>query len=130
MHRSRLTTVFIDCDPERFERGTDFWSQALGKRAMPMGNDPRYVSLRGRVGGSGGPYVALQRVPADELGYHLDIETDDIEAEIARLSKLGATIKARIRNHVVMLAPTGHAFCIVPVYRPDFDDNATTWNED
>ena len=65
--------------------------------------------------------MVLQRVPAEERALHLDIETDDVEREVARLRRLGATIKARIREHVVMLAPSGHAFCVVKVYRPDFD---------
>jgi predicted enzyme related to lactoylglutathione lyase len=129
MHRSRLSTVLVDCDPESFERGVQFWSGALGKAAIPM-EDPRYVSLKGRVGGDGGLYVALQRVPGEERGMHIDIETDDIEREITRLRRLGATIKARIRGHVVMCSPSGHPFCVVPVYRPDFEANATVWNDE
>ena len=42
---------------------------------------PRYTTLKGRVGGEGGPFVLLQRVPAEERAVHLDIETDDLEAE-------------------------------------------------
>jgi hypothetical protein len=38
---------------------------------------------------------------------HLDIETDNVEAEVKRLESLGARIKARIREHVVMVAPPG-----------------------
>jgi hypothetical protein len=44
---------------------------------------------------------------------HLDIETDDQAAEVARLEKLGAT---RVRNGarwVVMQAPTGQRFCVI-----------------
>jgi hypothetical protein len=121
--------LFIDCAPEGFERGNEFWSRALGKPLMRSADDERYTSLRGRVGGEGGVYVALQRVPQEERAYHLDIETDDVEREVARLESLGAKVKTRIREHVVMLAPTGHAFCVVPVYRPDFATTATTWND-
>lgn len=129
MHRSRLSTVFIDCAPDAFDAGVSFWSAALGKEAMVTG-DERYRSLRGRVGREGGPYVGLQRVSAEERALHLDIETDDIEAEVARLEKLGARIKARIRNHVVMVAPSGHPFCVVHVYRPDFEAHSTQWPDD
>jgi len=128
MHRSRVTSVLIDCNEDGFDRSVEFWSRALGKETMRL-DDPRYVSLRGRVGTPGGPIVALQRVPAGEPGFHIDIETDDIEAEVARLSKLGARIKARIRSHVVMEAPSGHAFCIVPVHRADFEVNAKVWQD-
>ena len=58
---------------------------------------------------------------------HLDIETDDVEREVARLEKLGARVKARIREHVVMVSPSGHAFCVVKVYRRDFPAKAGMW---
>jgi len=128
MHKSRLSTMFIDCAPEDFERAAQFWSAALGKPMMRT-DDERYVSLRGRVGSAGGIYVGLQRVPAEERALHVDIETDDVEREVARLQGLGAEVKARIREHVVMVAPSGHAFCVVKVYRPDFETGATSWND-
>ena len=130
MHRSRLSTVVIDCAEADSERSFEFWSQALGKEKLSAGSEDqeRYTSLRGRVGGDGGPIVLLQRVSAPERAIHLDIETDDVSAEVARLEKLGARVKARIRNHVVMVAPSGHAFCVVPVHRPDFPARATEWS--
>jgi hypothetical protein len=129
MHRSRLSTVLIDCAAEAFDGSVRFWSEVFGKEAIAS-DDPRYFSLRGRVGGAGGPYLALQRVPAEERGIHLDVETDDVEQEVARLLRLGATVKARVRHHVVMLSPTGHPFCVVPVYRPDFEAHSTVWEDD
>jgi len=129
MHRSRLTTVVIDCADDEFERGVAFWSQALGKQTIPQ-DLPRYVSLRGRIGGEGGPYVLLQRVTKPERAVHLDIETDDVVREVARLERLGARVKARIRNHVVMTAPSGHAFCVVPAHRGDFPGSAAEWEDD
>ncbi len=128
MHRSRLTTVVIDCADDDFERGVSFWSQALGKQAIEQ-DGPRYKSLRGRIGGEGGPYVLLQRVSQPERAIHLDIETDDVAREVARLEKLGARVKARIRNHVVMTAPSGHPFCVVPVHRGDFPGRAAEWQD-
>ena len=125
MHRSRLTSVVIDCAEADFARGTAFWSAALGKPPMPR--NERFVGLRGRVGGAGGAYVGLQRTTREERGLHLDVETDDVEAEVARLERLGARVKARIRRHVVMEAPSGHAFCVVPVQRQDFPAGATEW---
>jgi hypothetical protein len=123
MHRSRLTNIVIDCAEDEFERGVAFWSLALGKPALDQ-DDPRYKSLRGRVGGEGGPYLLLQRVSRPER-----IETDDVAQEVARLEKLGARVKARIRNHVVMLAPSGHPFCVVPTHRGDFPGRAAEWND-
>jgi predicted enzyme related to lactoylglutathione lyase len=129
MHRSRLSTVLIDCAEGDFERGVEFWSGALGKEILDA-DGPRYRSLKGRVGGEGGPFVLMQRVPESEWAIHLDIETDDVEAEVARLERLGARVKARIQRHVVMEAPSGHAFCVVPEHRGDFPGKAVEWDGD
>ena len=51
------------------------------------------------------PIVELQRVD-HESRVHLDIETDDIPAEVGRLEKLGATVVDRLERWVVMKAPT------------------------
>ena len=126
MHRSRLTTVVIDLTSEDFESGATFWSAALGRDRMVK--NERYESLKGRLGGVGGPLVGLQRGVDDAQRLHLDIETDNVEAEVLRLEGLGAQVKERIRKHVVMRAPGGHTFCVVPVTRSDFDANATTWS--
>lgn len=125
MHRSRLTTVLIDCAEKSFERGTEFWGAALGKAVLPR--DQRYATLKGRVGGEAGIIVGFQRIPGEEQAIHLDIETDDVDAEVARLEKLGARVKRRVRRHVIMEAPSGHAFCVVPVRRGDFPSGATEW---
>lgn len=128
MHRSRLSTVVIDCAEDAFEGGVAFWSRAFGREPI-RGEGTRYVSLRGRAGGEGGPTVLLQRVPAAERAVHLDVETDDVEAEVRRMEALGARIKARIEDHVVMRAPKGHAFCVVPVFRGDFPAKAASWED-
>jgi predicted enzyme related to lactoylglutathione lyase len=125
MHRSRLATVVIDLSSDDFESGAAFWSAALGRDRMVK--NERYESLKGRLGGVGGPLMGLQRGMDDAQRLHLDIETDNVEAEVRRLEALGAQVKRRIRRHVVMCAPGGHAFCVVPVARSDFDESATTW---
>ncbi len=58
---------------------------------------------------------------------HLDIESDNIEAEVARLEKLGAKRIGKVRTWVVMEAPTGQRFCVVRVQGPAFDDEANRW---
>ena len=128
MHRSRLSTVLLDCADEDFERGVAFWSEALGREAMRR-DDGRYVLLRGRLGRENGPIVALQRVPAEERAIHVDIESDDPEAEVARLEKLGARVKRRMERWTVMESPSGHAFCVVRVHRNDFPGDAREWSD-
>ncbi len=46
-------------------------------------------------------------------GFIIDCQTDDIEAEVARLEELGARRIADFRRWVVMEAPTGQQFCVV-----------------
>ena len=74
------------------------------------------------------PIVTLQIQRVDhESRVHIDIETDDIPAEVARLEKLGARVSERLERWVVMQAPTGQRFCVVRVQRPGFPKNANRW---
>ena len=50
--------------------------------------------------------VQIQRVDHESC-VHIDIETDDIPAEVARLEKLGATVNKQLERWVVMRAPSG-----------------------
>lgn len=72
------------------------------------------------------PMVQIQRVE-HESRVHIDIETDDIPAEVARLEKLGASVVSRLERWVVMQAPTGHRFCVVRLQRPGFPKNSNVW---
>jgi len=85
------------------------------------------VSLRGRVGGAGSPYALLQRVVPEERAVHLDIETDDVEREVARLEGLGARRLRRVRDWWVLEAPTGQRFCVVPARGAEFARRAHAW---
>jgi hypothetical protein len=58
---------------------------------------------------------------------HLDIETDDIEAEVRRLEKLGAKRIQAVHTWWVMEAPTGQRFCVVSASSPSFAQLAATW---
>ena len=74
------------------------------------------------------PYsVQIQRVE-HESRVHIDIETDDIPAEVMRLVKLCAKVVNRLERWVVMQAPTGQRFCVVRVQRPGFPKNANRWD--
>lgn len=120
MHKSRLGALIIDCRTDDLTEAAAFWTAALGYDVAPQQSDDRYVSL---VGPSGEVAISLQKVE-HESRVHLDIETDDIEAEVKRLTGLGATEVARIRGWVVLQAPSGHRFCVVKPQRPDFAVNA------
>jgi hypothetical protein len=73
------------------------------------------------------PIVQIQRVDHESRVY-IDIETDDIAAEVTRLERLGAKVVDRLERWVVMQAPTGQRFCVVRVQRPGFPKNATRWD--
>ena len=73
------------------------------------------------------PIVQIQRVE-HESRVRIDIETDDIPAEVMRLEKLGAKGVDRLERWVVMEAPSGQRFCGVRVQRPGFLKSANRWD--
>jgi len=113
MHHSRLCAVLIDCKTSDVDEAARFWAKALGRAVDPTPPDELIVEI--------------QRVD-HESRVHLDIETDDIPAEVARLETLGAKVLSRLRRWVVMEAPTGQRFCVVRVQRPGFPKNANRWD--
>jgi hypothetical protein len=125
MHRSRLCAVLIDCKTADIVEAAVFWSRALG-RAI----DPDHPGTRGNYcmleTPPDEPIVQIQRVD-HESRVHIDIESDDIPAEVARLETLGARVVDRLERWVVMQAPTGQRFCVVRVQRPGFPKNSTIW---
>ncbi len=127
MHRSRLAGLVIDCRGEDLEGAASFWSQALGLAVKPSEAqpDPLYVDMETPPDEPG---VLVQKVE-HESRVHLDIETDDIEAEAQRLEALGARRLGPIKTWVVMEAPTGQRFCLVRPQRADFDAAANRWDE-
>lgn len=125
MHKSRLAGFIIDCDTDDLDAAARFWGEALGY-AMKTSNDPEqsgYVTLDTPVDE---PYLEVQRVE-HQSRVHLDIESDDIEAEVRRLEGLGAKRLEAVKSWVVMAAPTGQRFCVVPPQRADFDSEANEW---
>jgi predicted enzyme related to lactoylglutathione lyase len=110
-HRSALVALVIDCRVETLEAALSFWSQALARdiEKVDEDGDGRYGVLRTAPDE---PFLLLQRVDHDPR-VHLDIQTDDFDAEVARLEALGATRVAFLKRWWVMQAPTGHRFCVV-----------------
>lgn len=125
MHRSRVYAIIIDTPEAEAGRAAAFWSAALGAETSTDASEPQFTSLRGAVPG----LVAAIQAVDDAPRYHLDIETDDVEAETARLLALGATQVARWLECRVLRAPGGHLLCVLPVDSdPDlFAAEAKTW---
>jgi predicted enzyme related to lactoylglutathione lyase len=125
MHKSHLAGFIIDCQTEDLDAAAKFWGQALGLQITPEGDpaEAAYVILKTRPEEV---HIEVQKVDHPSR-VHLDIETDDIEAEVARLENLGAKRVADIRRWVVMEAPTGQRFCVVKPVRENFARHAKTW---
>jgi hypothetical protein len=125
MHHSRLCAVLIDCRSADIDEAASFWAAALGR---PV--DPTHPGTRGNYRmletPPDEPLVQIQRV-AHESRVHIDIETDDIPAEVARLERLGASVVQRFERWVVMQALSGQRFCVVRIQRPGFPKNANRW---
>jgi predicted enzyme related to lactoylglutathione lyase len=125
-HRSRLAGVLIDVPEADYSRAAAFWSAALEREGAVEAEDPSYTSY-----GEPTPGVELmvQAVGDPSPRVHLDIETDDVEAEVARLTALGGREVARHHTWVVMHDPVGTVFCVVRVQIPEaFQASATTWS--
>ncbi len=126
MHRSRINGILIDCNVEDIDAAARFWAEALGRPidSGHPGTRGNYVMLEGRPDEWS---VQIQRVD-HESRVHIDIETDDIPAEVERLEKLGATVDQRLDRWVVMRSPSGQRFCVVRVQRDGFPKGAVTWD--
>jgi predicted enzyme related to lactoylglutathione lyase len=127
MHRSRLAGFIIDCDTQDIDAAAKFWSGALGcaiKEPQTAADAELYRNLDSSALGI---HVEVQKVKHPPR-VHLDIETDDIDAEVARLEKLGAKRVQKVHTWWVMEAPTGQRFCVVRVQNAEFEKSANRWD--
>ena len=124
-HRSRLAVLLLDLPPEHHDAGRDFWSAATGHPAQPDATDAEWTSLGTFAEGW---HLEVQRTGAGTPArWHVDVETDDVEAEVARLEALGARRLADMGGFWQMTDPAGLVFCVVAVQTPEFDRFATAW---
>lgn len=125
MHRSRLGGLIIDCRVDDLEKAAEFWGKTLGysTRRLTDPSDENYIGLETAPNDLD---IEVQKVDHSSR-VHIDIETDDIEAEVQRLENLGAKRIKQIRDWWVLEAPTGQRFCVVPPQRSEFAKEANTW---
>ena len=125
MHKSKLAGFIIDCQTDELQAAAAFWGAALGMPVRALSpEEAQYVEL---VDPLGHVHIEVQSVPHASR-VHLDIETDDIEAEVRRLESLGAKRIAQIRTWWVMEAPTGQRFCVVRGTSAGFATEANSWS--
>jgi predicted enzyme related to lactoylglutathione lyase len=124
MHRSRLCGLVIDCNVDDVDRAANFWSQVLGRSIDPPTPDSgNYRQFQTRPDE---PLILMQKVDHPSR-VHLDVEADDVDAEVARLEGLGAKRVEKVKTWWVMEAPTGQRFCVVRVQTKDFAQKANEW---
>jgi predicted enzyme related to lactoylglutathione lyase len=124
MHKSRLSNIIIDCRTDDIDAAAKFWASAIGRVAESDADASEPYRL---LEGPPNEMKMLVQAVRHESRVHLDIETNDVEAEANRLERLGAKRIAKVKTWWIMEAPTGQRFCVVRPQRADFEDNANVW---
>lgn len=121
--------TFSSAEPERL---ATFWSRALGwpeedvgedflQMLREAGLDPAELHAYGSIRKADGSRPRLlfqrrQKSPTDSIPIHLDLRADDREAEIERLTGIGATIAETKTGDAVTFTvlrdPEGNPFCV------------------
>jgi predicted enzyme related to lactoylglutathione lyase len=125
MHKSKLCGFIIDCRSDDLDAAAAFWSAALGmpRRQLSGAENEHYAGLDDPLGRL---HVEVQQVDHPSR-VHLDIESDDVEAEVRRLEALGARRLRQVRDWWVLEAPTGQRFCVVRPQSANFAGEAREW---
>jgi len=126
---AQLHDVTFDCaHPASLAR---FWAAVLDDYAVAPYDDAELERLRSMgihdpeddpsvlVEPSGdGPRLFFQRVPEEKVAknrVHFDLRVSDIDDEIERLVRLGATVLARYEENTVLGDLEGNEFCLFPL---------------
>ena len=114
----------IDVPEADLAASVDFWGQALGRAPnRPASEAQPYLGLRPDEAGI---RFTFQKIDGPAR-FHLDIETDDVAAEVRRLEAAGGRVVGRDGNWVVLADPAGLLVCVIPVDSTDFDEAAASW---
>lgn len=131
-HRSRLAHFVIDVD--NLDKGVTFWSAALDATEESLNPESSKVYRRLQLPDTN-VRILLQltsdlKVRKERM--HLDLETDNVNAEVHRLEALGASRwshqQERGHNFWVMQDPWGNEFCILQTEFPDLLTQREPWS--
>jgi glyoxalase superfamily protein len=125
-HYSRLCMIVIDVPGPDHDRELAFWGGATGKPLTRVENFPafHFGQLHGQEA-----WLLLQHLGEGPARMHVDFHTDDLEAEVTRLEKLGAQRVKMIDKWWLMRDPAGLLFCVVPEPPGGLNDsNAQRWD--
>ena len=130
-HRSRVAHFVIDVDD--LDQGVAFWSAALDATDEPLSEISSHVYRRLRLPDSD-VRILLQRTDDPKTHkerMHLDLESDDVEAEVRRLETLGATRydhqQERGYDFWVLRDPWANEFCVLQINFPDLLARRPPW---
>lgn len=125
-HRSRLAGFIIDCKTDDLDSAASFWSRALGATIGESTTEgaSSYVEFEETPGDL---HIEVQKVTHPSR-VHIDIESDDIDAEANRLETLGAKRIGFVKRWWVMEAPTGQRFCVVKMRHPERGATPKDWD--
>lgn len=124
-HYSRLAKVVIDAPPDLHDSERRFWEGALGQE-LPEIYSAEY---HGAVLHGHDLMLLMQRLESGAPRVHLDIHTDNLEAEVERLQRLGAKRVQKVQSWWVMRDPAGLLFCVLPTPPGSLsDENAQRWD--
>jgi len=120
-----MSTLLIDVPSAEAATAVAFWSAALGVRPLPGPDEEHFTSLPDAVSGLATAVQAVDDAPR----YHVDFETDDLDAETRRLIGLGAVELSRWLDCRTLQVPGGHLVCVIPVHSDpdDFVAQARVW---
>jgi hypothetical protein len=125
-HYSRLSKVVIDVPAGVHDAEVAFWAGASGAALEAGLRYPEYHG--GRVPGTDLDLLT-QRLDEGEPRVHLDIHTDDVGAEVARLEGLGARRVREVNGWWIMADPAGLPFCVLPDPPGSLnEENARRWD--
>jgi prephenate dehydrogenase len=117
--------VVVDAPAEQHDAELSFWQAATGTTLAQLAAHPEYHG--GDLGG--GFALLVQRLGSGDPRIHLDIHTDNLAAEVARLEALGAERVTDVDFWCVLRDPAGLVFCVVAEPAGALNDsNAHRWD--
>jgi|SRR5690625_454546 len=109
-----------------------FWAEALDGYEVAPYTDEDLADLRLQgiddpeddpsvmvipVARTSGPRLFFNLVPEEKSvknRVHLDVQADDLDADVEQFKQLGATVWQFVDDFVVMRDPEGNEFCVMP----------------
>jgi predicted enzyme related to lactoylglutathione lyase len=132
MHHSRILQFVIDVAD--LDQGFSFWSAVLDATEVEISEASRRVYRVLRLPDSE-IFILLQKTADQKTSkerMHLDLETDNVEAEVERLEKLGATRwdhqQERGYDFWVLQDPWKNEFCVLQQQTEELLAKRRPWN--